>query len=846
MKKLILSILVAALAAVPAFGAAWFPYNPRSKQVQDDLVIGPGRTITIAAGGSLIYLSGANVPAGGGGGGVWGTINGSLANQVDLVGALQGKQPLRNVLTALGNLSFSANQYAYATGPDSFALATATPFGRAILAAPDIEALRILLGLGSGDMSKSTYDTDANNKIDFNKVDGLGDAAAKNTGTTAGTVAAGDDARFSDQRTPSDGSVTAIKIASSLKPSGTALATDEALRALGAGANNAAAGNDSRFSDARTPTAHVHPATEITTGVFSPDRIAAAHSALQVARMNAANTALEFATISVGGGDVLAANNLSELTDKAAARVNIGLSIGSDVQAHNSNLDDLADGSLSGSKVGTGINGDNITSGTVADARIASTIARDSEVTAAADAKVADAINDGTTTVAPSENAVFDALALKANVSLSTSAQVDNYTLVLADAGKIVTVNAATAKTVTVPTYAAVAIPIGTVIPIKRLGAGTVTIAAAGGVTLTQMSTTLVIGAAAHAASLFKTANDTWEVRVDMLDGSAAADPTVNDDAADGLQIGSIWRNSSTGHIWYCYDNTTAAAGWSDLSATGTGLADPGANGVVARTGAGTTANRTITGTANEVTVTNGDGVAGNPTVSLPATMDLTGKAVTVATATAGDNDTSAASTAFVATAVSNHDAASRTSTNETFDTSGTGNVFKFYTEEQFAFPDQVDNTGATRVTAEGATYGHATFSNSAAASGNYVIYRWRVPADLDTGTDLAAAFTFRLGGADTGKHRYILSMADVTSSAGADAPTFSNAINLDFAGDASGASADIEQIAAATLTTWRSSLTAGHLIVVKLARDGSDATNDTSTVNSTDVNLTIRVYHSQ
>lgn len=35
----------------------------------------------------------------------------------------------------------------------------------------------------------------------------------------------------------------------------------------------------------------------------------------------------------------------------------------------------------------------------------------------AVDAKVADAINDGTTTVAPSQNAVFDALALKGNVT---------------------------------------------------------------------------------------------------------------------------------------------------------------------------------------------------------------------------------------------------------------------------------------------------------------------------------------------------------------------------------------------------------------------------------------------
>ena len=38
----------------------------------------------------------------------------------------------------------------------------------------------------------------------------------------------------------------------------------------------------------------------------------------------------------------------------------------------------------------------------------------------------------------------------------------------------------------------------------------------------------------------------------------------------------------------------------------------------------------------------------------LHTTLDLTGKAVTVATATAGDNDTTAASTAFVSTAIAN------------------------------------------------------------------------------------------------------------------------------------------------------------------------------------------------
>jgi hypothetical protein len=43
-----------------------------------------------------------------------------------------------------------------------------------------------------------------------------------------------------------------------------------------------------------------------------------------------------------------------------------------------------------------------------------------------------------------------------------------------------------------------------------------------------------------------------------------------------------------------------------------------GGTGLAARTGADAWAQRTITGTANQVTVTNGDGVAGNPTLSLP------------------------------------------------------------------------------------------------------------------------------------------------------------------------------------------------------------------------------------
>jgi hypothetical protein len=51
-----------------------------------------------------------------------------------------------------------------------------------------------------------------------------------------------------------DGSITAAKISDTLKPSVSAGAATEALRALGTSASTAAAGNDSRLSDARNPT----------------------------------------------------------------------------------------------------------------------------------------------------------------------------------------------------------------------------------------------------------------------------------------------------------------------------------------------------------------------------------------------------------------------------------------------------------------------------------------------------------------------------------------------------------------------------------------------------------------
>jgi hypothetical protein len=63
--------------------------------------------------------------------------------------------------------------------------------------------------------------------------------------------------------------------------------------------------------------------------------------------------------------------------------------------------------------------------------------------------------------------------------------------------------------------------------------------------------------------------------------------------------------------------------------ATLTALAAYNTNGILTQTAADTFTGRTLTGTANEVTVTNGSGVSGNPTLSLPSAMTFTGKIVT-------------------------------------------------------------------------------------------------------------------------------------------------------------------------------------------------------------------------
>jgi hypothetical protein len=70
-----------------------------------------------------------------------------------------------------------------------------------------------------------------------------------------------------------------------------------------------------------------------------------------------------------------------------------------------------------------------------------------------------------------------------------------------------------------------------------------------------------------------------------------------------------------------------SASNADDISLTGQALAlhNLATNGLIARTAAGTVAARTVTFSGSGGSVTNGDGVAGNPTIALTAALSTVG-----------------------------------------------------------------------------------------------------------------------------------------------------------------------------------------------------------------------------
>jgi hypothetical protein len=96
------------------------------------------------------------------------------------------------------------------------------------------------------------------------------------------------------------------------------------------------------------------------------------------------------------------------------------------------------------------------------------------------------------------------------SILYTLNTQTASYTLVLADAGKVIPVSNASANNVTVPPNSSVAFPTGSVITLIQTGAGQTTIVAGAGVTIQSENSKLKLKAQYATAGLLKIATDTW------------------------------------------------------------------------------------------------------------------------------------------------------------------------------------------------------------------------------------------------------------------------------------------------------------------------------------------------
>jgi len=134
-----------------------------------------------------------------------------------------------------------------------------------------------------------------------------GTASRRTLGTGATQACAGNDARLTDTRTPTDGSVTAAKLAAALKPSGSAAVTDEALRALGTARGTACAGDDARLTKTFRTTHTVAIQGAVTTAPVPGFFVAAASGQTvrltKVRRLIGAGTSVSF-RVQRNGSDI--------------------------------------------------------------------------------------------------------------------------------------------------------------------------------------------------------------------------------------------------------------------------------------------------------------------------------------------------------------------------------------------------------------------------------------------------------------------------------------------------------------------------------------------------------------
>lgn len=168
-----------------------------------------------------------------------------------------------------------------------------------------------------------------------------------------------------------------------------------------------------------------------------------------------------------GAGDMVAANNLSDVAVAATARTNLGVAIGTDVLAEDASITSLAALATAADKMvyTTGVD-------TYAETALTSFARTLLDDAAASNARTTLGLGDSATKntgtssgeVAAGDDSRFN--------TLTVNTQSGAYTLVLTDAGKCIRHDNGTAHIWTIPLNSSVAFPVGTVITMRNYSSG--------------------------------------------------------------------------------------------------------------------------------------------------------------------------------------------------------------------------------------------------------------------------------------------------------------------------------------------------------------------------------------